>query len=99
MKHTLSLSLSPPLSLSFSLSRFINGSLKFVLQDNDWWTPLHAASACGHWRVASFLLTHGADVTAVNSDGDLAIDIAEGDRVVELLREEMDRLGILRMVT
>jgi protein phosphatase 1 regulatory subunit 16A len=62
-------------------------------RDNDWWTPLHAAAACGHWRIANFLLSNGADVTAVNADGDLAIDIVEGEKTGEVIEAEMTRLG------
>jgi len=45
------------------------------VRDQDWWTPLHAACSAGNWRVANMLLTNGADVTAVNADGDLPIDL------------------------
>jgi hypothetical protein len=44
--------------------------------------------------VANFLLTHGADVTAVNADGELASDIVEGEKCAELLQTELERLGI-----
>lgn len=65
----------------------------FTVKDHDWWTPLHAAAACGQWRLTNFLLTHGADATIVNSDGELAIDIVEGDRTKGILNDEMARLG------
>eukprot|EP00048_Salpingoeca_helianthica_P002251 m.55828 g.55828 ORF g.55828 m.55828 type:complete len:490 (-) comp11992_c0_seq1:563-2032(-) len=64
------------------------------IQDCDWWTPLHAAAACGHWRLTNTLLSHGADATIVNSDGELAYDIAEGDRTKGILNDEMARLGM-----
>lgn len=60
-------------------------------RDNDWWTPLHAAAACGHWRVVNFLLSNNANILAVNADGDLPIDIAEGDKVTNILQEELNR--------
>ena len=41
------------------------------------------------------ILTHGADATIVNSDGELAYDIAEGDRTKGILNDEMARLGAL----
>ncbi|KAI8115562.1 Protein phosphatase 1 regulatory subunit 12B [Lucilia cuprina] len=45
-------------------------------QDNEGWTPLHATASCGFVSIARYLVEHGADVAAVNSDGDLAVDLA-----------------------
>ena len=41
-----------------------------------------------------FLLDHGASVSAVNNDGELAIDISESDEMEELLQKEIDRQGV-----
>jgi ankyrin repeat protein len=30
-------------------------------QDNDWWTPLHAAVQGGSWRIVNSLFSNGAD--------------------------------------
>ena len=38
-------------------------------------------------------MKHGANVAAVNNDGDLAIDIAEDEEMETLLQEEMDKKG------
>lgn len=73
---------------------FQKPNLDVNIQDCDWWTPLHAAAACGHWRLVNMLLMHGADAKIVNSDGELAYDIAEGDRTKGILNDEMARLGI-----
>lgn len=40
--------------------------------------------------LCSYLIRHGADVSACNSDGDLAIDIAEGSDMENLLAESMN---------
>ena len=61
--------------------------------DNDWWTPLHAAAACDHWRIVSVLLQNGADVSMVNADGDLAVDLAEDGKTKQGLEAEMARQG------
>ncbi|XP_030570027.1 protein phosphatase 1 regulatory subunit 12C isoform X8 [Drosophila novamexicana] len=45
-------------------------------QDNEGWTPLHATASCGFVSIACYLVEHNADVAAVNSDGDLALDLA-----------------------
>lgn len=63
-------------------------------KDNDWWTPLHAAAACGHWRVLNVLLASGADVRLINADGDLAVDLAEGKKTTDILKREMENLGL-----
>lgn len=34
------------------------------------WTPLHLSTYFGHRSVAEQLLTHGADINAVNDAGD-----------------------------
>jgi len=41
-----------------------------------------------------FLLEQGANVSAVNNDGELAIDISESDEMEELLQKEIDKQGI-----
>ncbi|XP_017842673.1 protein phosphatase 1 regulatory subunit 12B isoform X13 [Drosophila busckii] len=45
-------------------------------QDNEGWTPLHATASCGFVSIARYLVENHADVAAVNSDGDLALDLA-----------------------
>ena len=41
-----------------------------------------------------YLLDHGASVSAVNNDGELAIDISESDEMEELLQKEIDNQGV-----
>jgi len=41
-----------------------------------------------------YLLEHGANVSAVNNDGELAIDISESDEMEELLQSEIDSRGV-----
>ena len=41
-----------------------------------------------------YLLEHAANVSAVNNDGELAIDISESDEMEELLQKEIDKQGI-----
>ena len=40
------------------------------------------------------MLDHGANVSAVNNDGELAIDISESDEMEELLQKEIDAHGV-----
>ena len=37
--------------------------------DDDLYTPLHMAYLCGHTQIAQYLIQHGADVYAVDSNG------------------------------
>lgn len=55
---------------------------------------MHAASACGHWRVVNFLLSNNADILAANADGELPVDIADGEKVESILKEEIARRGL-----
>ena len=47
--------------------------------DNEGWTPLHATASCGFLSIAKFLIDNNANISAVNNDGELAIDISESD--------------------
>lgn len=40
-----------------------------------------------------FLIDRGADLSLVNNDGDLAIDIADSDEMESLLQREIDTRG------
>lgn len=40
-----------------------------------------------------YLLDHGANIAAVNSDGDVPLDIAEADNMETLLRSEIGKRG------
>lgn len=62
--------------------------------DNEGWTPLHATASCGFLSIAKYLIEKGAHVAAVNNDGQLAIDIAECQKMESLLREEIAERGI-----
>ena len=39
-----------------------------------------------------YLIDHGANVSAVNNDGELAIDISESDEMEELLQKEIGEI-------
>ncbi|XP_037036562.1 protein phosphatase 1 regulatory subunit 12B isoform X10 [Bradysia coprophila] len=63
-------------------------------QDNEGWTPLHATSSCGFLSIANYLIENGADLAAVSGDGELAIDVAESNRMEELLQKYINEKGI-----
>ncbi|XP_030404500.1 protein phosphatase 1 regulatory subunit 12A isoform X4 [Gopherus evgoodei] len=62
--------------------------------DNEGWIPLHAASSCGYLDIAEYLISQGAHVGAVNSEGDTPLDIAEEEAMEELLQNEVNRQGV-----
>ena len=47
--------------------------------NDDMWTPLHLAYRCGHTQIAQYLIQHGADVYAVDSDGHTPYEYIDGD--------------------
>lgn len=61
--------------------------------DNEGWTPLHATASCGFLYIAKYLIEKGANVAAVNNDGELAVDIAECQKMEDLLNEEIKKRG------
>ena len=62
--------------------------------DNEGWSALHATASCGHLRVAELLLRFGADPGLVNVDGELALDLADDERMRNLLAEHMRQQGL-----
>lgn len=49
------------------------------------WTALHWAVYRGHTRVASLLLSQGADTSVCNKKGETPIDVAKSDKMRKLL--------------
>lgn len=63
-------------------------------QDSEKWTPLHAAATCGHLHLAKFLIVKGANLLAVNADGNMPYDICEDDATLDYIESEMARRGV-----
>ncbi|XP_037792597.1 protein phosphatase 1 regulatory subunit 16A-like [Penaeus monodon] len=63
-------------------------------QDSEKWTPLHAAATCGHLHLAKFLIAKGANLLAVNADGNMPYDICEDDATLDYIESEMARRGV-----
>lgn len=62
--------------------------------DSELWTPLHAAATCGHTGLVQMLIQGGADLLAVNADGNLPYDLCEDEATLELLEMAMAEQGI-----
>ncbi|KAG0694241.1 Protein phosphatase 1 regulatory inhibitor subunit 16B [Chionoecetes opilio] len=63
-------------------------------QDSEKWTPLHAAATCGHLHLAKFLIARGANLLAVNADGNMPYDICEDDATLDYIEGEMASRGV-----
>lgn len=63
-------------------------------KDNEGWTPLHATSSCGFLSIARYLIESGADLASINSDGELALDLACSDAMADLIQRHIDEQGI-----
>ncbi|CAJ0955874.1 unnamed protein product, partial [Mesorhabditis belari] len=63
-------------------------------QDNEGWTPLHAAACCGNAAIVQYLCQQGADLTIINSDKEVALDLAEDEGCREFLESEYKTRGI-----
>ncbi|TNN66384.1 Protein phosphatase 1 regulatory inhibitor subunit 16B [Liparis tanakae] len=63
-------------------------------QDNELWTPLHAAATCGHAGLVKVLIAHAADLLAVNSDGNMPYDLCEDDPTLDIIETAMANRGI-----
>ncbi|RZF39693.1 hypothetical protein LSTR_LSTR012147 [Laodelphax striatellus] len=63
-------------------------------EDSEKWTPLHAAATCGHLHLVTYLIASGANLLAVNADGNMAYDICEDEAALEHIESEMARRGV-----
>ncbi|NXG01398.1 PP16A phosphatase, partial [Sakesphorus luctuosus] len=63
-------------------------------RDTELWTPLHAAATCGHLHLVQLLIQRGADLLAVNSDGNMPYDLCEDEATLDFLESAMAEQGI-----
>ncbi|XP_053201240.1 uncharacterized protein LOC128386259 [Panonychus citri] len=63
-------------------------------QDSEQWTPLHAAATCGLLHLVRYLISKGADLLAVNADGNMPYDICEDEATLDYIESEMAKRGI-----
>ncbi|KAG5838980.1 hypothetical protein ANANG_G00229500 [Anguilla anguilla] len=64
------------------------------VRDREQWTPLHAAATCGYTGLVHTLIQQGADLLAVNSDGNMPYDLCEDDLVLDIIEASMANHGI-----
>ncbi|XP_074595236.1 protein phosphatase 1 regulatory subunit 16A-like isoform X2 [Brevipalpus obovatus] len=63
-------------------------------KDSEKWTPLHAAATCGLLHLVKYLIAKGADLLAVNADGNMPYDICEDEATLDYIESEMAKRGI-----
>uniref|UniRef100_A0A1I7VAI0 ANK_REP_REGION domain-containing protein n=1 Tax=Loa loa TaxID=7209 RepID=A0A1I7VAI0_LOALO len=63
-------------------------------QDTEQWTPLHAAACCAYIDVVRLLIDNGADLLAVNADGNMPYDICDDEATLDVIESEMASRGI-----
>ncbi|CAH0381248.1 unnamed protein product [Bemisia tabaci] len=63
-------------------------------EDSEKWTPLHAAATCGHLHLVRYLINSGANLLAVNADGNMPYDICEDESALDYIEGEMARRGV-----
>ena len=59
-------------------------------RDDDYWTPVHKSAANGHLEIVKLLLERGADIHAVNAEGETPyqVSLQSGEReIADLLRK------------
>ena len=59
--------------------------------DNDGKSPLFLAAVNGHDAVLAVLLSHGADVNQVDNDGLKPIDVADNQKIKDMLYAQMKK--------
>ncbi|KAL1129233.1 hypothetical protein AAG570_013762 [Ranatra chinensis] len=67
-------------------------------EDSEKWTPLHAAATCGHLHLVKHLIANGANLLAVNADGNMPYDICEEEASLEYIEGEMARRGVTQQL-
>ncbi|XP_074646447.1 uncharacterized protein LOC141902560 isoform X2 [Tubulanus polymorphus] len=72
----------------------IDFSANVNAQDSELWTPLHAAATCGHVHLCKYLIEKGADLLAVNADGNMPYDICEDEVTLDYIESEMAKRGV-----
>ncbi|VDO03250.1 unnamed protein product [Rodentolepis nana] len=58
-------------------------------KDNEQWTPLHAAATCGNKELCGILIDWGAELLALNIDGNMPYDLCDDDDTLLFVETEM----------
>ncbi|KAL3275790.1 hypothetical protein HHI36_020534 [Cryptolaemus montrouzieri] len=67
-------------------------------EDSEKWTPLHAAATCGYLKLVKVLINNGANLLAVNADGNMPYDICEDEQALDCIEGEMAKRGVTQQL-
>lgn len=76
------------------LSLLLDYGANVNAQDSEKWSPLHAAATCGHLSLVKFLIARGANLLAVNADGNMPYDLCDDEETLDCIEAEMSRRGV-----
>uniref|UniRef100_A0A8B9G5L5 Protein phosphatase 1 regulatory subunit 16A n=1 Tax=Amazona collaria TaxID=241587 RepID=A0A8B9G5L5_9PSIT len=76
------------------VSALVDAGADVNAADSERWTPLHAAATCGHLGLVQLLIQRGADLLALNSDGNMPYDLCEDEATLDCLESAMAAQGI-----
>lgn len=51
-------------------------------------------ATCGHLQICRILVSHGAELLALNADGNMPYDICDDEVTLDFIETQMDRIGI-----
>lgn len=51
-------------------------------------------ATCGHMQICKILIENGAELLALNADGNMPYDICDDDKTLDYIETQMDRIGI-----
>jgi len=55
-------------------------------------------ATCGHLEICRILIENGAELLALNADGNMPYDICDDDRTLDYIETQMDRNGITQQM-
>ena len=64
-----------------------NGKVNVNAKDDDGWTALMRASWRGYFEIVKYLVEKGADINIKNNNGKTALDLADSEKIKEILRK------------
>ncbi|ESO03111.1 hypothetical protein HELRODRAFT_80714 [Helobdella robusta] len=81
-------------NLKLAAELLLKYKAKVNIRDKELWTPLHVAATCGHVEIIKILIEKGADLLAVNVDGNMPYDICEQEESLTILETSMFQRGV-----
>jgi ankyrin repeat protein len=71
-----------------------NQKFNFLCLNNEFNFFVSLLATCGHTQICKILIENGAELLALNADGNMPYDICDDDRTLDYIETQMDRIGI-----